>query len=181
MHLTQNDKNELLNIAEWAIQHYLRDGVRKFEEEKFALNDIICSKCGVFVSVYIKEELRGCMGTFSESDPLCRSVHYMALQAAFEDNRFETVQETELDFLHTEISALSPRKRIKDPNEIIIGKHGIYLIHGFRRATLLPQVAEKHHWNPIEFLECCAKNKLGLTKDSWKDAEIYTYEALVFS
>jgi hypothetical protein len=81
--------------------------------------------------------------------------------------------------MKVEISVLLPRKRIFGPDEIEIGTHGIYLIHGYRRATLLPQVALTNNWTPVEFLECCAENKLGLSKSSWKEAELYVYEAIL--
>jgi AmmeMemoRadiSam system protein A len=181
MELSQEQRNTLLNIADWAIVNFLKEGERAFQREKFKPDTSACSKRGAFVSVYVGKELRGCMGTFSESEELCLNIHQMAIQAAFEDRRFPAIREADLEDMNTEISVLSPRKRIYGPDEIQIGIHGIYLIHEYRRATLLPQVALKNKWNAIEFLECCARNKLGLSKDSWKDAELYTYEALVFS
>ena len=54
------------------------------------------------------------------------------------------------------------------------------MIHGIRRATLLPQVAVKNKWTVVDFLECCAKNKLGMDRNSWKEADLFVYEAIVF-
>lgn len=179
MELTRRQKHTLLNIAEWAITDYLESGKRQKLPDTFLLDDILKSTVGAFVSVYINNDLRGCIGTFSEKNILYKNVHQMAIQAAFEDRRFKPVSEDELAGLKVEISVLSPRKKINDPSEIKIGKHGIYMIHGIRRATLLPQVALEQNWNSIEFLECCATNKLGLNKNSWKEAELYVYEAIV--
>ena len=33
----------------------------------------------------------------------------------------------------------------------------------------------------IEFLEQCAKRKAGIGKDGWQTADLYTYQAIVFS
>jgi AmmeMemoRadiSam system protein A len=179
MIFTKKQEHTLISIAEWSIHDYLTTGKRRKLPEKFELDPLLRSKRGVFVSVYVNRDLRGCIGTFSESEPLYENVHQMALQAALEDNRFRPIKEDELDDLKVEISVLTPRVKIEGPEEIEIGKHGVYLIHGIRRATLLPQVAVQQNYTPVEFLESCAKNKLGISRDSWKKAELYVYEAIV--
>jgi AmmeMemoRadiSam system protein A len=179
MEFTVKQRHTLLNIAEWSIQDYLITGKRHALPDRFEIDSLLESKLGAFVSIYVKKKLRGCIGTFSESQPLYENIHMMSIQAATEDKRFKPVTREEISDMTVEISVLSSRKKINGPEEIIIGKHGVYLIHGIRRATLLPQVAAKNRWTPIEFLECCAENKLGLTKDSWKEAEIFVYEAVI--
>lgn len=180
MKLSREKQNTLINIAEWTIQDYLLQGKRAELPDRFAIDEELKSKRGVFISVYVNNKLRGCIGTFSESESIYKNVRLMSFQAAFEDTRFKPVTMKDISGLAVEISILSPRTSINGPEEIEIGRHGIYMIHGIRRATLLPQVAVEHHFSAIEFLECCAKNKLGLTKDSWKDAELSVYEAFVF-
>lgn len=180
MEISSQQKITLLGLAEWSITDYILTGAINQIPERFTSDPVFGIKMGAFVSVYIRGKLRGCIGTFSESEPLFKNVRHMALQAATEDHRFKPVIQNELKNLKLEISVLLPRRRIKGPEDIIIGKHGIYMTYGFRKATLLPQVASKNGWNAIQFLECCAENKLGLTKDSWKEAELYVYEAVVF-
>ena len=179
MNLTQHDQHTLLSIAEWSIQDYLRTGKRHPLPDNILIGRDLKICTGVFVSVYVEKQLRGCIGTFSETEPLYVNVNQMAIQAATEDRRFKQIREEEIPAMDIEISVLTPRSRITGPDDIVIGKHGIYLIHGIRRATLLPQVAVKNGWNAVEFLECCSKNKLGLHKDSWKEAELYVYEAFI--
>ena len=52
---------------------------------------------------------------------------------------------------------------------------------GTNRGTFLPQVALKQNWTVEEFLGNCAKYKAGIGWDGWKSADLYRYEALVFS
>ena len=104
----------------------------------------------------------------------------MAVSAARDDSRFTPIQPLELSQLQLEISILTPRQRISDPSEIIIGLHGIYIKLGTSRGTFLPQVAVKEKWTVIEFLGNCSRYKAGIGWDGWKAAEIYTYEAIVF-
>lgn len=181
MDLTQKHKHTLLSIAEWSITDFLTNGRMRALPDTFELDPVLKSKCGAFVTVYVDCKLRGCIGTFSEKEALYDNVHHLAIQAATEDRRFEPIKESELKGLTVEISVLLPRERISGPEDIIIGRHGVYMIHGIKRATLLPQVAVEYGWSPVEFLECCAKNKLGLSKNSWQEAELYVYEAVVFS
>ena len=72
-------------------------------------------------------------------------------------------------------------KRIESIDEIELGKHGIYIKKGYRGGTFLPQVATETGWNKEEFLGHCAQDKAGIGWEGWKTAEIYIYEALVFS
>ena len=180
MELTREHKHTLLNIAEWAISDFLITGKRKALPDTFELDPVLKTNCGAFVTVYINGKLRGCIGTFSEKEALYDNVHQLAIQAATEDRRFEPLKENEIKGLTVEISVLLPRRKITGPEEIEIGKHGVYMIHGIKRATLLPQVAVEYGWTAVEFLECCAQNKLGLGKNSWKEAELFVYEAIVF-
>jgi MEMO1 family protein len=180
MKLTKKDRELLLDIAESAILNYL-DSNYEIDISQEKLSSEIMQETGAFVSVYIGKSLRGCIGTFSESDPLYENVKKMAVSAAFTDSRFRPIRKKETDQLLIEISVLTPRKRIYNPNEIVIGRHGIYIISGTNRGTLLPQVAEKNQWSSLEFLEYCAQYKTGLHKSGWRDAELYTYEAIVFS
>jgi uncharacterized protein (TIGR00296 family) len=104
----------------------------------------------------------------------------MSIASATQDSRFMTVTSGEIDKLEIEISVLSPMKRIFSADEIVLGKHGIYIKKGYYSGTFLPQVATETGWSKDEFLGHCARDKAGLSWDGWKDAELYTYEACVF-
>jgi AMMECR1 domain-containing protein len=62
-----------------------------------------------------------------------------------------------------------------------LGKHGIYIKKDYNSGTFLPQVATQTGWSLEEFLGHCSKDKAGIGWNGWKDAEIYIYEALIFS
>lgn len=180
MRITGSEKETLLELAERAIVEKIspRQAVPGRELD---LTDTLRCKCGAFVSVYIEEQLRGCIGTFSEEEALYRTIERMAVSAAVFDARFTPVQFHELAELVVEISVLSPRQRISDPSEIIIGKHGIFMQLDSSRGTLLPQVAVNQNWSVEEFLGNCAKYKAGIGWDGWKAADIYIFEAIIFS
>jgi len=112
--------------------------------------------------------------------PLYEVVQKMAVAAATKDTRFPSVLKGELKDIDIEISVLTPMKKIDDMEEIEVGTHGIYIKKGMRSGTLLPQVAKEKGWTKEEFLGYCSRNKAGLGWEGWKDAEVYTYEAIVF-
>ena len=143
--------------------------------------DSVQLNCGAFVSLYVEGDLRGCVGTFSEEDTLYKNVKNMAESAATSDSRFSPIEFYELEKMKIEISVLSPRERIYDKEEIILGKHGIYMEKGSNRGTLLPQVAISQNWSVDEFLENCAKYKAGIGGDGWHTADLYIYEAFIFN
>lgn len=104
----------------------------------------------------------------------------MAVAAATEDPRFMPVGKGELDQIHIEISVLTPLKRIHDIKEFQYGRQGIYMRKGYHSGTFLPQVAQEVNWTKEEFLGHCAQDKAGIGWDGWRDAELYTYEAIIF-
>ena len=179
MKITGSEKRTLLTLAGRAIAEKIAPRNHSSPANP-DLTEALERRCGAFVSLYVDQKLRGCIGTFSEEEALYKNVKNMAVSAATDDSRFTSIHPNELPRLELEISILTPRQRINDPSEIVIGKHGIYIKLGSNRGTLLPQVAVKQDWTEKEFLGNCSKYKAGIGWDGWKAAELYTYEAIVF-
>ena len=124
--------------------------------------------------------LRGCIGTFEQDTPLLDVVARMAESAALSDPRFPSVVLEELQDLVIEISVLSPRVEI-DPQQVVVGLHGLYLSRGTTRGVLLPQVAVEYGWDRETFLDQTCR-KAGLDAGSWRhpDTRIEVFTAEVF-
>ena len=180
MILSTQDKCVLIRLARHRIRAHLFPMVYA-DKSAISSPESIRVQCGAFVSLYVKDKLRGCIGTFSEDKPLYVNVKDMALASATTDSRFAPVEADELKDLKIEISVLSPKEKISGPEDIILGKHGIYIHQGVNRGTLLPQVAINQKWSVEQFLGNCAKYKAGLEWDGWRSADLYTYEAIVFN
>jgi AmmeMemoRadiSam system protein A len=180
MECNEDEKVMLLNLAHWAIISYPDSKSDKLLEAKFEIDKRMMTYCGCFVTIYIRDELRGCIGTFSERIPLYKNIREMSISAAYHDSRFQPIRKTEFSDLNLEISILSQRWRLENISDIEIGKHGIYLISGAQHGTLLPQVAEHNNWNREEFLQHCSR-KARLNPDGWKKAEIFLYTADILS
>lgn len=137
---------------------------------------------GAFVTLNIKGQLRGCIGYIKPVVPLYKAVMEMTVAASSKDMRFRPVTMGELKDITIEISVLTPLKLINSVNEIQVGTHGLYIVHGFNSGLLLPQVATHYHWGREEFLRHTC-SKAGLPADAWKDKEarIYIFSAQIFS
>jgi AmmeMemoRadiSam system protein B/AmmeMemoRadiSam system protein A len=178
--LTREDKKQLLHIARQTIETYLNKHRMPAIDEN-TLSDNLKVHSGAFVTLNKYGSLRGCIGRFIADEPLYKVVQEMAIAAATQDYRFPTVEPEELKNIDIEISVLTPLKKIKSIDEIKLGRDGIYIKKGNRSGTFLPQVADETGWTKTEFLGHCARDKAGIGWDGWKDADIYTYQAIVFS
>ncbi len=178
--LTHNEKQELLHIARSSIEYALQHN-GKLIDLPYPQDTTLQKTYGAFVTLRINGHLRGCIGNLKGYKPLYKTVSTMAYAAAFEDPRFSPLTIGELPNIRIEISVLSPLKRIHSINDFQPGKHGIYIVKGKHNGTYLPQVALETKWSKEELLEHCAHDKAGLTWDGWRNAELYVYEAEVFS
>jgi len=176
--LNEEEKKTLHHIAKTVIENKARGkAVPEFKIESHILKE----NRGAFVTIQKKGQLRGCIGYIEGHGPLHKTIEEMAEAAAFRDPRFSPVKEKELPELDIEISVLTPLKRIKDVNEIQVGKHGIYIVRGMWAGLLLPQVATEYGWDRLAFLEHTCQ-KAGLPPNAWKekDIEIYIFSADIF-
>lgn len=135
---------------------------------------------GVFVTLHLGGELRGCVGFVVAILPLYRTVAEAAVGAAFHDFRFPPLTTPEFRELTLELSVLSPVERIR-PEQVVVGRHGLLVSQGSRRGLLLPQVAEEHGWDAPTFLaRTCMK--AGLPPDAWLNgAAVEAFTAEIFS
>lgn len=176
--LSDLEKDLLLKLARKCIVNAILNEDTEIQEEQFP--EKLLTAAGAFVSVYHHNKLRGCLGHIESHDPLWKLVAEMAVATAQRDYRFDPITEVELNDLEIEISILSTLRKIRDYREIILGKHGIFMRKGSSTGIFLPQVALKTNWSAEEFLGYCARDKAHIGWDGWKNAELYTFEAIVF-
>lgn len=175
--LTETDKVSLLKYARETIRQYFESQTVPLPRN---LNPMLKIKRGAFVTLNKNEQLRGCIGHMSEDTPLCTMVGAMALQAAFNDTRFSPLTKEELSQVEIEISVLTPFTKIKSADEITLGRDGVIIKKGNKQAVFLPQVATETGWSKEKFLDQLCY-KAGLNAGDWKDAELFTFQADVFS
>jgi AmmeMemoRadiSam system protein A len=134
---------------------------------------------GVFTSLHLRGELRGCVGYVLPTCPVYRAVAETARAAAFDDNRFPPVTKEEAPHLEIELSILSPAQPIR-AEDVEVGRHGLLITWQGRRGLLLPQVPVERGWDRTTFLKQTCR-KAGLPMDAWqKGATVEAFTAEVF-
>ena len=178
-YLTDKEKEELLNLAKLSLYESTIKN-KRVEVDESTISPKLKQHLGAFVTLHKDKQLRGCIGQFEPNQPLYKVVLEMAISAARFDRRFTPVTEEELENIDLEISVLTPRKKINSLDEIKIGRDGIYITKGDKNGTYLPQVATDMNWSVEEFVRSCCEEKAGISSNDCKNAEIFTYEAIVF-
>ena len=176
--LTKEEKIYSLKLARKTLEKYF-DGIYELEIPPKKFKNL-WEKRGAFVTLLKEGHLRGCIGVLELLYPLYETIQRMALEAAFEDPRFPPLKAEELPLIEIEISVLSPLKP-GTVEEVEVGKHGVYLVKGYHRGVLLPQVPVEYGWDKKTFLEhVCLK--AGLPPECYKDSntKIYLFTAEVF-
>ncbi len=176
--LSPGHKKTLLGIS----RETITCAVNGKKTPEYNISDAVLNiRCGAFVTLQIKGNLRGCIGNISANTPLWETVRNMAIEAALKDPRFYPLTPAELKKTEIEISVLSPLEKINNPEQIIAGKHGLLIKKGFYQGLLLPQVATDYNWDRIQFLEqTCYKAGLGKNCYKEKGVEIFIFSAIVF-
>lgn len=138
-----------------------------------------------FVTLHVRNELRGCIGSLEASRPLIEDVVDNAYAAAFNDPRFPALAPIELEQLAVHISLLSRLMPLRVDSEDDVlrqlrpGVDGLVLTERHHRGTFLPVVWDSLS-TPREFLRRL-KEKAGLPPDYWSDTitlERYTTESV---
>jgi len=177
--LSDKDKKALLKLAREAILSVLEKHDLGLDKSRFT--GVLAENRGAFVTLTIGGNLRGCIGYTQAVKPLYETIAEMAVQAAFHDPRFPPLTSEELMKVRVEISVLTPMTIVKDPNEVVVGRDGLYITRGFNSGLLLPQVAVDYNWDRETFLDqTCLK--AGLPPGTWKKegTQIYRFQADIF-
>jgi AmmeMemoRadiSam system protein A len=185
--ITDEERKYLLAAARETITAKLGKREPKYPAMPGGKDSSLLKPCGAFVTLNIKDakgkhQLRGCIGRMAAATALDKTVKTMAMEAAFNDPRFNPLTKEEFPRVSIEISALSPMEPCPDPRSVKVGVHGIYLVHKGRSGVLLPQVPVEQGWNLDEYLDYICR-KAVLPPGSWDDpaADRYVFTAVVFS
>ncbi|MCU0452603.1 MAG: AmmeMemoRadiSam system protein A [Bacteroidetes bacterium] len=143
---------------------------------------LLTEKRGVFVTLRIHGDLRGCIGYIQPFETVADAVRELAVKSASEDPRFDPLTPEEVGQLSIEISVLTPLEPIGGPSEVAVGQHGLVVDAGWRRGLLLPEVAIEEGWDAEQFLSGTCR-KAGLGRDAWRrpGLKLYRFETEHFS
>jgi AmmeMemoRadiSam system protein A len=179
-------QNYLLKVARKAISDELEIEAAELKRPQVEGVDVLDEKRGVFVTLESGGQLRGCIGNIMPIYPLEEAVRRNAVNAAFDDPRFEPLDKEEFENMELEVSVLSvPEKLGYSSSDDLLDKleplkDGVIVRNGHYEATYLPQVWEKVQDKEMFLGSLCMK--AGMSADEWKsgELEVLTYQAEVF-
>ena len=162
-YLSEADRQNLLLLARKAVVEAVTHAKLP---EAIPHEGVFGLRRGVFVTLHVRGELRGCIGTTEGDEALGDALVRCGASAALQDPRFPAVRTEELSDLQVEVSVLSPLSPIH-AEAIEIGRHGLMISDESHRGLLLPQVAVEHDLSREQFLgETC--RKAGLPREAWR-------------
>jgi uncharacterized protein (TIGR00296 family) len=180
--LTADEGAVAVRLARGAIEY----AINKKRKPDLDLTPIFREKRGVFVTLTMQGQLRGCIGFPYPVMPLDDAIDHAAVAAALEDPRFPALEARELPFIRVEVTILTvPQPLTSDPDKrpdhVEVGRHGLIVRGKGTSGLLLPQVATEYGWNSTTFLnQTCGK--AGLPDQCWQSrrVEVLTFEGQIF-
>ena len=76
-----DERQQLLKVSRECLEHYFNTG-KHFDCSEKNLSDNLQVQTGAFVSIYVNDDLRGCIGRMSSDMPLYKLVQQMTVSAA---------------------------------------------------------------------------------------------------
>ena len=176
--LSQNEKREIVEFVREVIRMELAGA------DTPVLPDLGCLQTAgaCFVTLWdFSGEVRGCIGNVEPFESLGENLRRNAINAAFMDPAFPPLEYEEFDEVIFEISVLTPPQKITFPAEFQLGRDGIILRAGERKAVFLPHIPVEQRWDALQTAEYLAR-KAGLTEGGWQAPEVtfYTFQAETF-
>jgi AmmeMemoRadiSam system protein A len=98
-------------------------------------------QAGVFVSLHLRGQLRGCIGTTAATTPsVAQEILQNGVSACSQDPRFPAVTRLELPMLEYSVDVLGDAETISSPDELDVKRYGVIVTNGRRRGLLLPDL-----------------------------------------
>lgn len=177
-HLTEEQGQILVRLARTTIAARL--GQPDVISKKIPANELadptFQEQHGTFVTLKIRNQLRGCMGCLTPSETILEGIRRNAINAAFNDPRFPPLTGPELEQAEIEVSILTNPQDLEysDGKDLLTKLRpnidGAIISKGMARATFLPQVWEQLPRTEDFLTHLC--RKAGLSPDAWKEGEL---------
>jgi len=163
------EEEVILQLARRAVESYVKEGT--IADPPPNPEGILAERAGVFVSLKIGGELRGCIGTYLPTEPnIAAEIVRNAVAAASRDPRFPPVSRSELPYLEYSVDILSPPEPVDDIGQLDPKRFGVIVQSGAKRGLLLPDL--EGVTTAAQQVEI-ARRKAGIP--SWAPVQLYRF------
>lgn len=156
------EEDEYVRLARKTIENYVIN-YKRIEKPEDLSRDLLDKRAGVFVSLELNGNLRGCIGTISPAtDSVADEIIQNAISAAMEDPRFPPVSEEELESLVYSVDVLGEAEEIDSIDKLDPVQYGVIVSKGYKRGLLLPNLDGV---DTVEEQVAIALSKAGILED----------------
>lgn len=162
-----------VRLARRTVEAYIATGSAPRPEPGLP-SEMLERRAGVFVSLHLDGELRGCIGTTGPTKAsVADEIVANAISASTRDPRFEPVREDELPRLVYSVDVLGPNEEVASVDDLDAKRYGVIVEKGFRRGLLLPDLEGVD--TPQDQISI-AKRKAGLAPSD--EVRLYRFEVV---
>ncbi|MFC1901142.1 AmmeMemoRadiSam system protein B [Chloroflexota bacterium] len=164
------EMSTLVKLAKQTVESYVTEGTVPEPPEKPTPE--MQERAGVFVSIHMGGELRGCIGTFEPTtSSVAEEIISNAVSSATRDPRFHPVMPDELEDLDYSVDVLTSPVPVESQEELDAKKYGIIVQAGLRRGLLLPDLEGV---DTVEEQIAICRQKGGIDPD--EPVQLYRFE-----
>ncbi len=129
-----------VSFARYCIENFVLNG-RSAPMPQNLAPELVQNRAGVFVSLKMHGQLRGCIGTIAPVYAnIADEIAHNAIAACSQDPRFMAVRPDELADLVYSVDVLMPAEPISSITDLDVKKYGVIVESGGRRGLLLPDI-----------------------------------------
>lgn len=158
----KKEEDCFVNLARKTLESYVSNH-KKMKKSDELDDELLSKKAGVFVSLKLDGQLRGCIGTIAPTTScIADEIIQNAISAGTEDPRFYPVSEEELPRIIYSVDVLGEPEAIHSMEELDPERYGVIVTKGTRRGLLLPNLEGIN--TPLEQVNIALK-KAGISED----------------
>ena len=136
----KQEGDSYVRLARLALETYVKKG-KIIDPPEGLPEEMLNKKAGVFVSLKLDGNLRGCIGTISSTTgSIAREIISNAISAGVRDPRFYPVGPEELDRLEYSVDVLGQPEAIESIEDLDVKRYGVIVRSGRRSGLLLPDL-----------------------------------------
>lgn len=133
-------EDSYVSLARLTLENYVNNG-KAIDLPQGLPAEMLNKRAGVFVSLKINGDLRGCIGTvLPTTDSIAEEIIQNAISAGVRDSRFHPVVVSELPEIIYSVDVLAEAERISSLKELEVSKYGVIVSAGRRAGLLLPDL-----------------------------------------
>jgi len=140
LQVRREKEDAYVRLARLSVETYVSDGTQAVLPPDLP-GEMTGRRAGVFVSLHLRGQLRGCIGTTAAAtSSVAMEIIQNGISACSRDPRFPPVSKDELPQLEYSVDILGDPEDISSPKELDVKRYGVIVTSGYRRGLLLPDL-----------------------------------------